>query len=143
MLKTRDPFQDKRKAGCLIQKGRHAWVSQAEGCWWRACWGPCPPPRRYRVLPVSWVLWPGVGSPNPKRFQTALSAAPIVDKSLSAPTVLHGNSGPQRSLPARKTHEISYRLASVERTWCRSHLPPQKMALSSGCISYWISTKRI
>lgn len=82
---------------------------------------------RSRMLPVTWVLWPGMRSPNPRHLKQ-LSAAPAVDTLLFAPTVLCRASGPQ-------TYDISCRLASVERKWCGPHLPHQKMALGP---EFWV-----
>lgn len=66
------PFRTRGELGAWYRKGGH------EGCW-RPCWGPCPAPCSYRVRPVSWVLWPGMGITHLRHFQTALSAAPRMD----------------------------------------------------------------
>lgn len=73
MLKTRDPFQNKRRAGCLIQKEQHAWVPQASQEAMRAAGGLGGVPvlhlaatgRSRVLLPVTWVLWLEWEAPTP------------------------------------------------------------------------------
>lgn len=104
---------------------------------------------RSRALPVSWALWPGMGSPspNPSHFQTALSAASVLDKLLFAPTVPHGASEVPTYL--QDIWELLQAgLCGEEVVWASSATPENEWpwalrALSSGCISYWISTKKI
>lgn len=56
-----------------------------EGCW-RTWWGPCPPPCSYRQVQGAAACHlgavAGMGSPNSRHFQTALSAASIADTPL-------------------------------------------------------------